>query len=144
MNYLNSVTFSVIAITAAFIILLIQHFKTNSKISRVKKVSASFKRLITDTVTVERIALWATVPESEDIITNIRGAVALIEYNFKNDEKYYEFYDDFQKQNSCENVHRAILSIHEVSTKDVEVACVLEDLENVLLEINFKLNLIHE
>lgn len=143
MNYLNSVTFSIIAITTAFIILLVHHLKTNRNIDRIKKTSESFKRLITDTVTIERIVVWCREP-SLDVLVSIRGAVALIEYNFKKDEKYYEFYDDFQKQNSREKIQAAIIKVNEIETRDKELLFILEDLENVLLEMNFKLNLIHE
>lgn len=118
--------------------------KVNRKIKRIRKVSDAFSRTVKGSVSAMSISNHIC-DVGEDKLPQLSNSIDLLEYNFKEDEKLFLEFDKFQRQNAILFYDNAIGSLKKHFSENpelgVEELMLLDRLEELLVEIRFKLTI---
>ena len=112
------------------------------KIKKLTDVSGAFSRVVKSAVDIMSIVNHLSESTYEETM-GLNKAVDLIEYYFKEDETLYYSFDGFQRENAIRFYDMALGSLKTFLSEnphpEVEKLNIIERLENLALEIRFKL-----
>lgn len=138
------ITITILVASAFFIAHYHYVNKVNRKVKKITKISDAFSRTVNSSISAMSISNHIC-DAGTDSLSQLSNSIDLLEYNFKEDEKLFLEFDEFQKQNAILFYDNAIGSLKKHFSENPELGVkelmLLDRLVELLVEIRFKLTI---